>query len=707
MGRFAGFVFFRAGPRRLLGSIFATLVLTASAAYCAKPPPVPIPVMPLQEALEKAAGDKADGAAYYALAIHQARGKELKRDRAKAYAFLIKAVEAGYGPALYAYASARETRLKEESQPQGDLYVELGAMPWNLLSNSHKEESLIDEETATGMLDLYQRAADTGLASASNAVIRLKEKIARVRSQAGEAAEREKLLAEAYEKAKEENPGQIVRNRPGGTYTDPPLLDFDKAAALAEKGDAYGFYMLALHYARGKSVRADREKAGAFLKKASDGGNPAAMFLLACVEAGNTREVRRLTGLSFWNFRNAELNGFDASAYADEAFVNRITGLLEKARDMGVADATNAIAWLRSEHETALSEQTEKEGNARLAAGLEALIPAEFPKFSPMPFEEAVEKAANGDAEAYCSLAVHYARGDVVTHDRTKAQSCLKKAADLGSAIGLLLLGAARSDDYKIADRVAGVSPYSLGYFRRFGDDEGKAEEEAMSLYVRARDVGLPQATNAIARLEERIANRKAEDATAKKNEALEIAAGLNLPSDQARFIPLLVASGELDVEALHQWEVFLKQREARLNRKGMVPAEGMEADLKKIFNLGTNILSMIDLKLFSDDAVFERVAELALADGYDAAWVGGSANRAPFKTWSAGDGRKVAAWLGFGLARFSEDGRLESVASPGEDPWIGRAEEEIKAARIRQASEAGLTVSSCELLAGWIGYGF
>ena len=694
------------GRRRIGKSIlieeFAVLVF-AAATCCAKPSITPIPVMPLQEALERTADGKGDGVAYYALAIHQASGKEMKRDRDKANAFLMKAVEAGYGPALYAYASARETRLKEERKPQGDLWMELGATPWDLLKDSYQEESLVNEESASEMLGLYQRAADTGLASASNAVERLKEKIVRVRAQAAVAAKNEKLMAAAYEKMKEENPGQIVRLQSGGDYSAPPLLDFDKATALAEKGDADGYYMLALHYARGNVVQKDREKAAAFLKKAADGGNPAAMFLLGCVEAQDGPAVRRLTGLSFWEFVKLGPSAYNKD-YSDEAFINRVTGIFAKAGELGVAEATNAIVRLRKRHDQALAERTKKEANAKHAAAIEALVPPEYPKFQPMPFAEAVEKAAKGDAEAYCSLAVHYARGDAVAQDRTKALSCLKKAAELDSAIALLLLGAVRSDDSKITEKVADVHPYALGYFWRSDSDGEKAENEAMSLYSRARDLGLPQATNALARLKGRIAKRKAEEVREKQNEALESAAGLDLPSDQSRYFPLLVAAGEIDVETVRQWEVLFKRREARLKAEGRIPDNDTEADWKKILARGTNILSRIDLKLFSPDALPGKVAELARGDGYDVAWETSSTNDA-FKSWSAGSGRKVAAWFGLGVARFSDDGRLESITSHDHDPWVSRAKREIEAARSRQAAEVGLSVESCELLAGWIGW--
>ena len=679
----------------MLPILFGTAIAASSAGGADQP----IDVMPLVEALEKAGTD--DGAAFFALAIHQARGRELERNRDKAYSYLMQAVEAGYPPALYALAYAREGRLKAESVQDGEIFSALGVYSSDLLKSSLlKGESLLDGTSAEEILGLYQRAADKGLALASNGVERIRGKIASQRRIAeAEERNRERIVA-AFEKAKKEHPGTPFRPSGSDTYAPPPLLAFDKAAALAEKGDPDGYYMLAVHYAQGNVVEQDRQKAYAFLSKAAAGDHPAALYLLGCTESRQYPQELRIPDIASYSSCSFQPPGRTVVDFGDDAFVERVTRFFVRADELGVAGATNAVVRLRKWHDEIVAKRAAKQENERRAKAIEALVPPEFPRFEPMPFAEAVKKAAKGDADAYCSLAVHYARGKDVVQDRAKAKACLEKAVELSSPFAMLLLGAVKSNDSKVAETIADVSPYAFGSYWRPDSDEEEAGAEALALYGRARDKGLPQATNAIARLQAKLAKQKAEKDAINRNEEILSASGLNLPSESQDHTSFFIGGEKIDPAKMREWDTFFKSASTS-GKTRRVDADDAWA---KLVSAGTAIVARVDLKLFSANAIPARAAELAQADGYVAAWRLAGESKDAATTWSADGSHRIAIMLGAdSVARFSEDGTLLSIQPAAGDPWFKRAKDEIDSARARQAAGIGLPVASCEMLAEWL----
>lgn len=653
------------------------LIVTAAFLFClTSMAELPDPPLSLDEAAAKARDG--DPAGFYSLALHQAAGKLMKKNREKACALLLQAVRAGYPPALYAYASARESRLKEERSPSNGLWMEIGVLPWDLLPNSYKEESLLDEDSAKDILDLYQRAFEGGVASASNALERVRGKIVKVREMEKSNARSLDVIDTIIEGLPKPQATDDRPQNPHDPYFQKPVMPFEKAAEMAKSGDAEAYYSLAIHYAQGKIVERDRKKAYAFLEKAANGNHPTAIFFLGCVDSQDSTPIRKATGLTVYDFKLFS-NNLD---FADETFYNRILALFKRAGELGVGETEAAIKKLDQYHEEAVRKKQAIAANVEIDRKLSELVPDKFPEIQVMPFEAAVDKAKAGDAAGLCSLAIHYAKGEVVKGDADLAMDYLEKAAAKEYPQALLLLGAVLCRDYFVANKIAGVSPWSFRMEWNFSSRKrGEDSSKALEAYRRAVAAGLPQATNAIARLEGRIEKERSDKENMDRNEALARLAGLIDASSNGK---------KVDEEKMEEWFDFFHERMPDHSEEWIA-----------VLSAGTNVLAKFDAKIFTEEAIADRAAEYAIADGYRPSWIGGGTN----SVQNAAQMAKVAIRLNDGsMAKYSGDGRLESLAPWKDDPWVARASREVEALRKESAAAVGLSVESCKMLAEWLG---
>ena len=136
-----------------------------------------------------------------------------------------------------------------------------------------------------------------------------------------------------------------------------------------------------------------------------------------------------------------------------------------------------------------------------------------------LPFAEAVEKAKKGDAQGCYALAIHYARGDEIERDAEKARLFLKEAAaaDYGNAVLVNTICLERSSvaeneigrgafmpdcQYYVSDGNLAHFPHERGKYSLTNSSDVAAIRAG---YERAIRLGVPAATNELARFEQRL----------------------------------------------------------------------------------------------------------------------------------------------------------------------------------------------------------
>lgn len=195
-----------------------------------------------------------------------------------------------------------------------------------------------------------------------------------------------------------------------------PLLPFSEAVEKAKSGNAQGWYSLAIHYAKGKEIDRDFEKACQFMQKASDMNYSNAVFVAAmmleadwatpegglvmppidryvceefsqCVEKKQMRRSLQLLKDSIRAAKNmTPAQSMERSlSLTNAADVATIRAGYERAFSLGVTVATNELARFerrissyQEEVKKKDDEKKRKEENAKLAEGL--LIDSAPPK---------------------------------------------------------------------------------------------------------------------------------------------------------------------------------------------------------------------------------------------------------------------------------------------------------------------------------------
>lgn len=354
-------------------------------------------------------------------------------------------------------------------------------------------------------------------------------------------------------------------------YLLEPLLPFDEAADKAKRGYPQGYYALALHYAKGVEIERDAELARQFLQKADSANYGNAVFVLAMLnelELFGDLSHRSLLMHDSDAVGIAKYIGVPVDSYKGMlSFTNKTDVALvrtgyERAINLGISVATNELARFerRLVKELAKADQEAysasriaavKARNSEIAKSTLGLLPAlpkaketsnAFSKALPrkkiimtpemlepmIPLDEALQLAKQDKGKGYYQLAIRYAQGNELPEDRCVAYKLLRKACDANYANAILVEGLCDEADLRecIPDskilRPAEVTSWMRGYCGtifcsgRHGWDiltNEVAFARIMSKYARAKDLGLFEATNHIARLNNRLANFKKEDA--------------------------------------------------------------------------------------------------------------------------------------------------------------------------------------------------
>lgn len=354
-------------------------------------------------------------------------------------------------------------------------------------------------------------------------------------------------------------------------YLLEPLLPFAEAVDKAKRGCPQGYYALALHYAKGVEIERDVEVARQFLQKADSANYGNAVFVLAML---NEMELFGNLAHRYSLMRNTEAariakyTGVPVSSYKGTlSFTNKTDVALvrtgyERAISLGVSEATNELvrferrlakeqAKAKQDADSASKIAAVKATNAEIAKstlGLSSALPKEkepslaFSKTLPrkkiimepemlepmIPLEEALQLANANKGKGYYQLAIRYAQGNELPEDRRIAYKLLCKACDVKYANAVLVEGLCDEADLRecCSDpkmlRPVEVTSWMHGYcgtvfYTGRHDWDILTNEVAfariMSKYVRAKELGMLEATNHIARLNSRLANFKIEDA--------------------------------------------------------------------------------------------------------------------------------------------------------------------------------------------------
>ena len=159
-----------------------------------------------------------------------------------------------------------------------------------------------------------------------------------------------------------------------------PLVPFAEAVEKAKANDPQGWYALAIHYAKGKEIQWDKNKARQCLQKANDLNYGNAVFISTFIDEQNMLpytdsciNLRQYTGLIPFE-RTCKTKLFITNA----ADVAKIRAGYERAFKLGVSAATNELARfekrVKAYQEKAAKENTEAERKAKNAKLIEGLL---------------------------------------------------------------------------------------------------------------------------------------------------------------------------------------------------------------------------------------------------------------------------------------------------------------------------------------------
>lgn len=164
-----------------------------------------------------------------------------------------------------------------------------------------------------------------------------------------------------------------------------------------------------------------------------------------------------------------------------------------------------------------------------------------------LPFAEAVEKTKTGDAQGWYALAIHYAKGEEVDLDLSKARQLMQKASDMNYSNAVFVVAMlldADSATAKDCDGLGRTTPpinWYLGgttHFRVWQNHPSLSVTNEVDVakiragYERAISLGVSAATNELARFNRRVEAAQAQvmkdaDDARQKAENAKLAEGL------------------------------------------------------------------------------------------------------------------------------------------------------------------------------------
>ena len=362
------------------------------------------------------------------------------------------------------------------------------------------------------------------------------------------------------------------------------LLPFDEAADKAKRGYPQGYYALALHYAKGVEIERDAELARQFLQKADSANYGNAVFVLAMLnelELFGDLSDRSLLRRDSDAVGIAKYIGVPVDSYKGMlSFTNKTDVALvrtgyERAINLGVSVATNELARFerRLEKEQAKAKETAdnearvaaiRAKNSEIAQSTLGILSASAKSKEPssalskrlheerlprrkivmepemlepiLPLDETIKLVEERQGKGYYQLAIRYAQGNELPEDRGVAYKLLCKACDVNYANAVLVEGLCDEADLQECipgskiRRPAEMSDWMHGYcgtvfYSGRRDCDFLTNEVAftriMSKYAKAKELGLLEATNHMARLNARLEHFNKEDAerTAREKE--------------------------------------------------------------------------------------------------------------------------------------------------------------------------------------------
>ena len=166
-----------------------------------------------------------------------------------------------------------------------------------------------------------------------------------------------------------------------------------------------------------------------------------------------------------------------------------------------------------------------------------------------LPFAEAVEKTKTGDAQGWYALAIHYAKGEEVDLDVSKARQFMQKASDMNYSNAVFVVAMLLDADSATAKDCGGlgrdssttppINQYLGGtHFRVWNSPTTLSVTNEVDVakiragYERAINLGVLVATNELARFNRRVEAARAQirkdaDEARQKAENAKLAEGL------------------------------------------------------------------------------------------------------------------------------------------------------------------------------------
>ena len=185
----------------------------------------------------------------------------------------------------------------------------------------------------------------------------------------------------------------------GGNSLLEPAMTFDEAVAAAKKGEARGYYQLAIKFSAGEELTRNRATGMAFLSKAADMGYANAQFVLGSIKElriqesvqylNNAFQMRLIfmhglaaqTGAYFWDGDST------ATTFADDAAVCEVSNLYARAASGGVVIAKKKLEdFLQKKQAYDAYETMRRDGqssrkahDAQISEAFAGLIRPEYP----------------------------------------------------------------------------------------------------------------------------------------------------------------------------------------------------------------------------------------------------------------------------------------------------------------------------------------
>ena len=602
----------------LKSSIIAVGLVLACATNADSVPLYKLP--PFKEALEKSKAGEGEG--FFALALHYAKGDEVKCKEEYCQPMIEKAASLGFKIAILVkvmrdepYFAAHDDmywRLRKAGCESPDTESYLGASyryPWV------SKYSITNENDVATICAEYERLYSLGVEVATNELARFKKNVAAVKqvyeeirlkeeNKKSNAARAEEELRgflqearssqeEAMRRERERLEAEMRREQEERERTESkplePLIPFEEALAKAQAGEGAGYYALAMHYGKGDAIPQDIGKMTKFLELAAEKDYPDAVYVDTLFKDSTSSAIAWSSYMGLRSIIRTWCEPFDSPGVTE-----KIRKGYEKAMSLGVVAASNELARFNAKVDS-VNKYTKqandilndvgqpKKKTSLLSRSHKSSVKTEKsePLYTLPPFNEALEKANAGEAEGYFALALHYSLGEEVERDRNACQPLVEKAADLGYGLAALIKamkdeeeasrssGAAKCvtpninkylDENYPSKKILYRGKYSLSWKNKYCVTNENDIAIICAEYEKAFSLGMEGATNELARFKKNVELVKNYITEKQKQLELKKANTAGAKSVLADVIPASAESSPFDKKA---WRNMAYQAEA------------------------------------------------------------------------------------------------------------------------------------------------